>query len=103
MYAIIATGGKQYSVAEGQTVCIEKLTGDSGGKVHFDQVLFVGGNGSPHIGQPTVSGASVAGEIVAQDRAAKVIVFKKHRRKGYKKKYGHRQPYTEVTITKIAV
>ena len=100
MYAVIKTGGKQYRVAEGQRLCVEKLPGQAGDKVTLDQVLFVGGD-SPKIGQPIVAGASVAAEIVGQARGKKVIVFKFRRRKNYRKKAGHRQPYTELKITGI--
>lgn len=100
MYAIIQTGGKQYKVAEGDRLRVEKLPGEIGAKVKLDHVLFVAGD-DRKIGTPVVSGAEVAAEVVAQDRAAKIIVFKKKRRKGYKKKQGHRQSYTELKITKI--
>lgn len=100
MYAVIKTGGKQYRVAEGQTLRVEKLPGAKGDKVNFKDVLFVGGD-SPKIGQPLVKGASVDAEIQGQDRSKKVIVFKFKRRKGYRNKNGHRQPYTELKITGI--
>ncbi len=103
MYAVIATGGKQYKVEEGKNVRVEKVEGDVGSEVTFDQVLLVGTGSEPKIGAPNVNGATVAGKITAQDRARKVIVYKKKRRKGYEKRYGHRQPYTEVKITKINV
>lgn len=103
MYAVIATGGKQYKVEEGKSVRVEKLPGDVGGEVTFDQVLFVGTESEPKIGMPNVSGVTVAAKILAQDRARKVIVYKKKRRKGFEKRYGHRQPYTEVKITKINI
>ena len=101
MYAIIKTGGKQYRVAEGETLRVEKLNaeGDSN-TVKFDQVLLVGGD-EVKIGTPIVEGASVDAEILRQGRAKKIIVFKKKRRKGYHKKQGHRQAFTEVKITGI--
>ncbi|MAD60427.1 MAG: 50S ribosomal protein L21 [Myxococcales bacterium] len=101
MYAIIKTGGKQYRVAEGETLRVEKLNaeGDSN-TVKFDQVLLVGGD-EVKIGTPMVEGASVDAEILRQGRAKKIIVFKKKRRKGYHKKQGHRQAFTEVKITGI--
>ena len=101
MYAIIKTGGKQYRVAEGETLRVEKLNaeGDSN-TVKFDQVLLVGGE-DVKIGTPMVEGASVDAEILRQGRAKKIIVFKKKRRKGYHKKQGHRQAFTEVRITGI--
>jgi large subunit ribosomal protein L21 len=102
MYAVIKTGGKQYRVAEGQKLRVEKLTGNAGDKVTFDEVLLVGGD-APQIGQPLVKGASVAAEIVGQDRGKKIVVFKFKRRKNYRRKNGHRQPYTELKITGISL
>lgn len=102
MYAVIATGGKQYKVAEGDKVRFEKLAGSVGEEIKFGEVLMVGTESSPKIGRPFVDGAVVAGKILAQDRAKKVIVYKKKKRKGYEKRYGHRQPYTEVQITKVS-
>ena len=101
MYAIIKTGGKQYRVAQGETLRVEKLNieGDNN-TIKFDQVLLVGGE-EVKIGTPMVEGASVDAEIVRQGRAKKIIVFKKKRRKGYHKKQGHRQAFTEVRITGI--
>ncbi len=100
MYAVIKTGGKQYRVAEGQTLRVEKLPGTKGDKVTFNEVLLVGGD-SPKIGQPLVKGASVAAEITGQDRGPKIVVFKFRRRKNYRRKNGHRQPYTALKITGI--
>jgi large subunit ribosomal protein L21 len=102
MYAVIKTGGKQYRVAEGQKLRVEKLAGAAGDKVTFDEVLLVGGD-TPKIGQPLVKGASVAAEIMAQDRGKKIVVFKFKRRKNYRRKNGHRQPYTELKITGISL
>jgi len=99
MYAIIKTGGKQYRVAEGDTLRVEKLNVE-GDEVTFDQVLLVGGD-EVKIGAPLVEGAKVSASILRQGRAKKIIVFKKKRRKGYHKKQGHRQSYTEVKITGI--
>jgi large subunit ribosomal protein L21 len=99
MYAIIKTGGKQYRVTEGDTLRVEKLNVE-GNSVTFDQVLLVGGD-EVKIGAPLVEGASVSADILRQGRAKKIIVFKKKRRKGYHKKQGHRQAYTEVKITGI--
>ncbi len=101
MYAIIKTGGKQYRVAEGETLRVEKLNAEADSNtVKFDQVLLVGGD-EVKIGTPMVEGASVDAEILRQGRAKKIIVFKKKRRKGYHKKQGHRQAFTEVKITGI--
>ncbi len=103
MYAVISTGGKQYRVEPGKTVVVEKLVGDEGAQVVFDQVLLVssGDGGSVSIGQPTLSGAKVTGEIVEQGRGAKLVVFKFRRRKNYVRKNGHRQDYTAVKIAAI--
>ena len=99
MYAVIRTGGKQYRVAQGDRVKIEKLAGDVGGKVNFD-VLLVGGEGDARIGKPVVDGAAVEGEIVSQGKHKRVIHFRK-KKEGWTKKRGHRQPYTEVLITTV--
>jgi large subunit ribosomal protein L21 len=101
MYAVIKTGGKQYRVAEGDRLRVEKLPGDVGSTVTFAEVLMVGGD-TVSIGKPLVSGAKVSAEIVAQDRAKKIIVFKFRRRKNYRRKRGHRQPYTEIKITGVS-
>ena len=99
MYAVIRTGGKQYRVAEGDRVKVEKLDGDVGGKLSFE-VLLIGGDGEAQVGSPTVTGAAVEGEIVGQDKHKKVIHFRK-RKEGFTKKRGHRQPFTEVLITSV--
>ena len=100
MYAIIATGGKQYKVAEGDIIKVEKLGVDAGETVTFDQVLVVN-NGELSIGCPTVAGATVTGTIVKEAKAKKVIVYKYKRKTGYHKKNGHRQLYTQIKIDKI--
>jgi large subunit ribosomal protein L21 len=100
MYAVIKTGGKQYRVSEGQLLRVEKLAGSAGDKVTFSEVLLLGGE-TPKIGRPLIPGAAVAAEITAQDRGKKLIVFKFRRRKNYRRKNGHRQPYTELKITGI--
>ena len=99
MYAVIRTGGKQYRVAQGDRVKIEKLDGDVGGKLTFD-VLLLGGEGVAKVGNPVVAGAAVEGEILAQDKHKKVINFRK-KKEGWTKKRGHRQPFTEVLITAV--
>ncbi len=101
MYAVIKTGGKQYRVSEGETLQIEKLPGNPGDEINFDEVLLVGGGDATKVGKPHVSGAKVSAEIVAQDRGPKIIVFKMRRRKNYRRKAGHRQAYTRVKITAI--
>ena len=100
MYAVIATGGKQYKVAEGDIITIEKLGKAAGEAVTFDQVLAVGGD-SMKIGTPTVAGATVEASVVEEGRGKKVIVYKYKRKTGYHKKNGHRQAFTKVKIEKI--
>ncbi|TGA99492.1 50S ribosomal protein L21 [Sporolactobacillus shoreae] len=100
MYAIIETGGKQLKVEEGQSIFVEKLAAEAGETVTFDKVLFVGGDDAK-VGTPTVEGASVTAKVVEQGRAKKIIVFKFKKRKNYRRKQGHRQPFTKVTIEKI--
>ena len=100
MYAIIATGGKQYTVAEGDEIFVEKLGLNEGDSVTFDQVLFVNGD-SAKVGNPTVAGATVTGTVVKEGRAKKVVVYKYKAKKGSHKKHGHRQPFTKVKIEKI--
>ena len=101
MYAVIKTGGKQYRVSEGERLRVEKLPGSVGDKVEIDQVLMLGGE-KVAVGTPTVSGAKVSAEIVGQGRSKKVIVYKIKRRKSYRRKAGHRQPYTELKVTGIS-
>jgi large subunit ribosomal protein L21 len=101
MYAVIQTGGKQYRVATGDRLRVEKLPGDRGATLTFDNILMVGGEGTARVGTPTVAGVKVTAEVVAQDRAKKIIVFKFKRRKNYRRKHGHRQSYTELKITGI--
>ena len=100
MYAIIATGGKQYKVAEGDVIRVEKLDVEAGSTYSFDQVLAVGGE-TFTVGTPTVAGASVTATVVGNGKAKKVIVYKYKRKTGYHKKNGHRQLYTELKIEKI--
>ncbi len=102
MYAIIATGGKQYKVSEGDVITIEKVSAEAGETVTFDQVLAVGGD-SMKIGDPTLSGAAVEGTVLRQSRAKKVTVYKFKPKTGYHKKNGHRQYVTTVKINKIKV
>ena len=100
MYAIIATAGKQYKVAEGDIINVEKLGVEAGNSVTFDQVLVVN-NGSLTVGNPTVAGATVSATVVEEGKAKKVIVYRYKRKSGYHKKNGHRQAYTKVKIEKI--
>ncbi len=101
MFAVIRTGGKQYRVAPDDLIVVEKVAGEAGEIIEFGEVLMVGGNGSAQLGSPLVAGACVAGEVVAQKRSPKIIVFKKKRRKNYRRKRGHRQMLTAVRITEI--
>ncbi|WP_054033713.1 50S ribosomal protein L21 [Desulfatitalea tepidiphila] len=101
MYAVVATGGKQYRVETGEILRVEKLTGDVGAEVAFDHVLMLGDGEAVRIGQPVVEGASVKGHIVEQGKSKKVLVFKYKRRKRYRRKQGHRQLYTAVKIDSI--
>ena len=102
MYAIIATGGKQYKVSEGDIIKVEKLDAEAGATVTFDQVLFVN-DGSAKVGDPTVKGATVTASVVSEGKGKKVIVYKYKRKTGYHKKNGHRQLFTKVKIEKINV
>ncbi|MDP3901694.1 MAG: 50S ribosomal protein L21 [bacterium] len=102
MFAIIQTGGKQYKVAVGQKVKIEKLTVADGDAVIFDKILLMADGDKVQIGQPYLSGAKVEGKVLKQGRHDKVIVFKYHSKTRQKKKKGHRQPFTEVEIVKIS-
>jgi len=99
MYAVIKTGGKQYRVAENDTLEIERLAGEPGDIVEFSDVLMVATDKGVEIGTPTVAGATVAAELVSQSRGPKIIIFKKKRRKHYRRKNGHRQDLSEVRIT----
>lgn len=99
MKAVIETGGKQYYVEEGSVLYIEKLDAEVGTKVKFDRVLMANGIA----GMPTVDGASVEGEVVKNGKAKKIIVYKYNQKKNYRRKQGHRQPYTKVEIKKIVV
>ncbi len=100
MYAIIATGGKQYTVSEGDVIRVERLGVNAGDTVTFDQVLFVN-DGETKVGDPTVAGASVTASVIEEGKAKKVIVYKYKRKTGYHKKNGHRQLFTKVKIEKI--
>ena len=103
MKAVIVTGGKQYTVAEGDVLYIEKLNAEEESTVKFDQVLAVLNGEESKIGAPVVEGAVVEGKVVKNGKGKKLVVFKYKPKKGEKKKMGHRQPYTKVEITKIAL
>lgn len=101
MFAVIKTGGKQYSVSADDKITVMTLAGEPGDRVTFDDVLFLGGDGAATVGAPYVEGATVAGEIVEHKRGPKVIAFKKRRRQNSKRKRGHRQDLTIVRITEL--
>jgi large subunit ribosomal protein L21 len=101
MYAVVSTGGKQYRVQKGETLRVEKIPGEVGSKVTFDQVLMVSDGQNIRVGQPLLEKAAVQASIVEQDRAKKILVFKYKRRKRYRRKQGHRQPYTAIRIEGI--
>jgi large subunit ribosomal protein L21 len=103
MYAVIKTGGKQHRVTEGDVIAIEKINGDKGESVVFDQVLMVEKEGDIRIGRPVVEGAKVVGEILLQTKGDKLIVYKTKKRKGYHKKTGHRQLLTSMKIREISI
>jgi len=99
MYAVIKTGGKQYKVAPNDVIAVERLPGEAGAAVEFDEVLMLGGENGVTVGTPTVAGAKVTATLLEQTRGDKVLVFKKKRRKGYRRTAGHRQ---ELTVLRIA-
>jgi large subunit ribosomal protein L21 len=103
MYAVVMTGGKQHRVREGDLLRVEKIEGDVGSTVELDRVLLIGKEDGTLVGTPTVAGALVRAEIVRQALAKKVLVFHKKRRKRFRKLRGHRQPFTQLKITGIAV
>jgi large subunit ribosomal protein L21 len=101
VYAIIKTGGKQYRVQKGDVVRVERLEEAVGATVTLDEVLFLGGEGEPRVGNPSLAGASVVGTVVEQDRDAKIRVFKYKKRKHYRRTRGHRQSFTAVRIDAV--
>ena len=101
MHAIIVTGGKQYKVSEGETLFIEKLPNEAGDTVTFDQVLAILDGDKATIGAPTVSGATVEASVVKNGKGKKIRIFKYNPKKGYRKRQGHRQPYTKVQISAV--
>ena len=102
MYAVISTGGKQYQVAQGERIRVEKLAGEVGDTVEIDQVLLVAEGEEIRVGQPLVEGVKVTARIVEQGKAKKIVVFKKKRRQGYRRKQGHRQLFTALEIQSIS-
>lgn len=101
MYAIVKTGGKQYKVSEGDVLYVEKLEANEGDVVTLDEVLACTKNGELVVGAPTVEGATVTAKVEKQGKAKKIIVFKYKAKKDYRRKQGHRQPYTKIVIEKI--
>ena len=101
MYAIVKTGGKQYKVAQGDVLFVEKLEANEGDVVTLDQVLAVAGENGLTVGAPVVEGATVTAKVVAQGKAKKLIVYKYKAKKDYRRKQGHRQPYTKLVIESI--
>ncbi len=101
MYAIIKTGGKQYKVAEGDEIFVEKLNVAEGDAVTFDEVLTVVSDGDVKVGKPVVEGAKVTGKVEAQGKGKKIRIFKYKAKSNYRRRQGHRQPYTKVVIEKI--
>lgn len=101
MYAVIRTGGKQYRVAEGDVLRVEKLAGSPGSDITFSEVLMVGGTDAPKVGQPVLDGAKVQAKVLRQDRHRKVLHFRKEK-EGWTRRRGHRQPFTEVQVTSIS-
>ena len=102
MFAVIKTGGKQYRVASGDVIKVERLEAEAGATVSLDQVLMMGEGAEARVGTPLIAGATVSAEVVAQDRGPKIIVFKKKRRHNYRRKNGHRQDLTVLRITDIS-
>ncbi len=102
MFAVIKTGGKQYRVASGDVIKVERLEAEAGATLALDQVLMVGEGADATVGTPFVMGATVSAEVIAQDRGPKIIVFKKKRRQNYRRKNGHRQDLTVLRITEIS-
>lgn len=102
MFAVVKTGGKQYKVASGDVIKVEKLLAEAGTTVELDQVLMVGDDANVTIGSPLVAGASVAAEVLDQIKGPKVTIFKKKRRKNHRRTRGHRQPITVLRVTGIS-
>lgn len=101
MYAVIETGGKQYKVAAGDVISVEKLDVEEGAEVTFDKVLMAGEGSDVKVGAPAVEGATVTGKVLRNGKAKKVVVFKMKRKKNYRRKKGHRQPFTKIEITAV--
>ncbi len=102
MYAIIETGGKQYRAEKGKTIRVEKLSAEKGDKVNFDRVLMFNNGKETQVGKPYLDNCKVEGKVVGLGRSKKITVFKFKRKKNYRRKQGHRQPYTDVLINKVS-
>lgn len=102
MFAVVKTGGKQYKVAEGDVIQVEKLTAEAGKSIELGEVLMVSANGAVKVGTPFLAGAKIKAEVVAQDRSGKLIIFKKKRRQNYRRRNNHRQEFTVLKITAIS-
>ncbi len=102
MYAVLRTGGKQYKVASGDLVEVERIAGEAGDVIEFPEVLSLVDEESVKVGTPLLDGVSVKGEIISQKRGEKILVFKSKKRKGYRKRQGHRQELTQLKITEIS-
>lgn len=102
MFAVVKTGGKQYRVAEGDVIKVEKLDGEAGKKITLDEVLMIGDEKGVKVGEPLIKGANVTAEVLEQKKDKKITVFKKKRRHNYRRKKGHRQEITVLRVTKIA-
>ncbi len=103
MYAVFRTGGKQFRATEGATLRIPLLKAEPGDEITFDEVLITSNDGKVSVGQPVIESASVKAEVVRHGRDKKIIVFKRKRRKGYRKKQGHRQDFTEIRVAEVVV
>ena len=101
MYAVVDVAGSQVKVQEGDRIRVSRLSAEAGEKITLDNVLLIGGDGETRIGAPQVEGAAVEAQVLGHGRGQKVIIFKMKRRKGYRRKNGHRQPFTELQIEKI--
>ena len=102
MYAVVQTGGKQYRVSEGDVISVEKLNAEAGSTVVLDEVLVIGGENETVVGKPFIEGAAVSAEVVENGKGKKVIIFKYKAKKDYRRKQGHRQPYTKLQIKSIS-
>lgn len=103
MYAVIKTGGKQHRVSQGDTLNVEKIMGNKGEEVVFNEVLMIADEGNIQVGKPFLEGAKVVGEVIGQTKGPKINVFRMKRRKGYHKKTGHRQQLTSMKIKEISI